>query len=29
MLAKSASIGGLKMAMEWSWTERTFIYVEN
>jgi hypothetical protein len=26
---KSASIGGLKIAMEWSWTESTFIYVGN
>ena len=26
---KRTSIGGLKSAMEWSWTESTFIYVEN
>src|ERR1700688_158717 len=27
MLVKSASIGGLKTAMEWSWTERNFICI--
>jgi len=28
-LVKSASIGGLKVAMEWAWAESTFIYVGN